>query len=374
MNKPKGLGARLRRAVLRLAGLMLIVAVAAGLIAYWRSTNECVGGDLARPTNGMKAIVYCDYGPPESLKLETVEKPVPGDSQVVVRVRAASVNPLDWHYMRGTPYIGRIEMGLRKPKVIRLGVDFAGTVESVGPAVTGFKPGDEVFGGRTGAFAQYVTVRQGRVVSKPSNVTFEQAAAVPVAAITALQGLRDHGKVRPGERVLINGASGGVGTFAVQIAKWLGAEVTGVSSTRNVELVRSIGADHVVDYTKDDFTRGAVRYDVIIDNVGNRSLSDLRRVLTPNGRYVMIGGPSGRWITPFPRVLALVVTSWFVNQDMRFFVSRLNQPDLTTLRNLIEAGTITPVIDRRYTLSQVPEAIAYLETGRARGKVVIVVD
>jgi len=322
----------------------------------------------------MKAIVYCDYGPPEGLKLGTVEKPVPGDSQVVVRVRAASVNPLDWHYMRGTPYIGRIEMGLRKPKVIRLGVDFAGTVESVGPAVTGLKPGDEVFGGRTGAFAQYVTVRQGRVVSKPSNVTFEQAAVVPVAAITALQGLRDHGKVRPGERVLINGASGGVGTFAVQIAKWLGAEVTGVSSTRNVELVRSIGADHVVDYTKDDFTRGAVRYDVIIDNVGNRSLSDLRRVLTPTGRYVMIGGPSGRWIAPFPRVLALVVTSWFVNQDMRFFVSRLNQPDLTTLRDLIEAGTVTPVIDRRYTLSQVSEAIAYLETGRARGKVVIVVD
>jgi NADPH:quinone reductase-like Zn-dependent oxidoreductase len=374
VNKPKRLGARLRRAVLRLAGLMLIVVVTAGLIAYWRSTNECVGGDPGGPANGMNAIVYCDYGPPDVLKLETVEKPLPGDSQVVVRVRAASVNPLDWHYMRGTPYIGRIEMGLRKPKVIRLGVDFSGTVESVGPAVTGFKPGDEVFGGRTGAFAQYVAVRQDRVVSKPANATFEQAAAMPIAAVTALQGLRDQGKVRPGDRVLINGASGGVGTFAVQIAKWLGAEVTGVSSTRNLELVRSIGADHVVDYTRDDFTRQAVRYDVIIDNVGNRSLSDLRRVLTPNGRYVMIGGPAGRWIAPLPRVLALVVTSWFVDQDLRFFIAQLNQPDLTTLRNLIEAGTITPVIDRRYSLSQVPEAIAYLETGRARGKVVIVVD
>lgn len=374
MNQPRGLGARLRRAVLRLAGLVLIVVVAAGLIAYWRSTNECVGADPARPADGMNAIVYCDYGPPDALKLEMVEKPVPGDSQVLVRVRAASVNPLDWHYMRGTPYVGRIEMGLRKPKVIRLGVDFAGTVESVGQAVTAFQPGDEVFGGRTGAFAQYVAVRQDRVVAKPANATFEQAAAVPIAALTALQGLRDHAKVRPGERVLINGASGGVGTFAVQIAKWLGAEVTGVSSTRNLDLVRSLGADHVVDYTNDDFTRGAVRYDVILDNVGNRSLSDLRRVLAPNGRYVMVGGPSGRWIAPFPRVLALVVTSWFVDQDMRFFISQLNQPDLTTLRALVEAGTITPVIDRRYPLSQVPEAIAYLETGRARGKVIIVVD
>jgi NADPH:quinone reductase-like Zn-dependent oxidoreductase len=374
VNKPTNRGARLRRAVVRLAGLLVIVVVAIGLIAYWRSTNECADDDRATPINGMTAIVYCDYGPPRVLKLETVETPVPGDSQVVVRVRAAAVNPLDWHYMRGTPYVGRMAMGLRKPKVVRLGVDFAGTVESVGRAVTRFAPGDDVFGARTGAFAQYVAVREDRVVSKPANVTFEQAAAVPVAAITALQGLRDHGHVGPGQRVLINGASGGVGTFAVQIAKWLGAEVTGVASTRNMELVRSIGADHVVDYTKDDFTIGAVRYDVIIDNVGNHSLTALRRVLTPNGRYVMIGGPSGRWFDPLPRVLAVAVTSWFADQDMRFFVSRLNQQDLTTLRDLMEAGRTTPVIDRRYTLSQVPAAIEYLETGRARGKVVIVVD
>ena len=374
MNKPKDLGARLRRALARLAGLLLFVLVSAGLIAYWRSSNECTARDRVRPSNGMKAIVYCDYGPPEVLKLETVEKPMPADSQVLVRVRAASVNPLDWHYMRGTPYIGRLGMGLRKPKVIGMGVDFAGTVESVGRAVTQFKPGDEVFGARTGAFAEYVAVREDRVVSKPSNVTFEQAAAVPVAALTALQGLRDQGNVRPGQKVLINGASGGVGTFAVQIAKSLGADVTGVSSTRNVELVRSIGADHVVDYTKEDFTRSALRYDVIIDNVGNHSLSDLRRVLTPGGKYVMIGGPSGRWIDPLPRVLAAVVTSWFVDQDMRFFLSQINKQDLTTLHDLIQAGKITPVIDRRYRLSEVPEAIEYLETGRARGKVVIVVN
>jgi NADPH:quinone reductase-like Zn-dependent oxidoreductase len=265
-------------------------------------------------------------------------------------------------------------MGLRKPKVIELGVDFAGTVESVGRAVTQFKPGDEVFGARTGAFAEYVAVWEARVAAKPANITFEEAAAVPVAALTALQGLRDHGRVGPGHKVLINGASGGVGTFAVQIAKSLGAEVTGVSSTRNLELVRSLGADHVVDYTKEDFTRSAPRYDVIIDNVGNHSLSDLRRVLTPGGKYVMIGGPSGRWVAPLQRVLGLIVTSWFVDQEMRFFISELNQADLVTLRDLIQAGKVTPVIDRRYALSEVRSAIEYLETGRARGKVVIVID
>jgi len=373
MGKPSGRGRSLRRVVTRVTALILVVLVTGGLIAYWRSTNECADSDRSRPVNEMMAIVYCDYGAPEVLKLEAVEKPVPADGEVLVRVRAAAVNPLDWHYMRGTPYIARLDMGLRKPKIIRLGVDFAGTVESVGRAVTRFKPGDEVFGARTGALAQYVTVREDLVVSKPSNITFEQAAAVPVAALTALQGLRDHGKVGPGQRVLINGASGGVGTFAVQIAKSLGADVTGVCSTRNEELVRSIGADHVVDYTKENFTHGAQRYDVIIDNVGNHSLSDVRRVLTPGGRYVMIGGPSGRWVAPMPRVLALVVTSWFVDQEMRFFISRLTEEDLTTLRDLLEAGTITPVIDRRYTLSEVPKAIEYLETGRARGKVVIIV-
>jgi NADPH:quinone reductase-like Zn-dependent oxidoreductase len=265
-------------------------------------------------------------------------------------------------------------MGLRKPGEIRLGVDFAGTVESVGRAVTKFKPGDDVFGARTGAFAEYVTVREARAVLKPVNVTFEQAAAVPVAAITALQGVRDQAGVRAGQKVLVNGASGGVGTFAVQIAKSLGAEVTGVCSGRNVDLVRSIGADHVIDYTQNDFTKGVERYDVIIDNVGNHSLSDLRRVLAPEGKYVMIGGRSGRWIAPFPRVLALLATDRLTRQDLRFFISQLNERDLMVLRDLMQSGKVRPVIDRRYPLSAVSKAIEYLETGRARGKVIITID
>ena len=374
MKKPTIRGRRVRRVIARLSAVVIVLLMTGCLVAYWRSTNECADVKQSRPTDGMQAIIYCDYGSPEVLELSTLEKPVPGDSQVLVRVRAAAVNPLDWHYMRGTPYPMRLDGGLRKPKVIRLGVDFAGTVESVGRAVTQLEPGDEVFGARTGAFAQYVTIREDRVVRKPANITFEQAAAVPVAGLTALQALRDHGKVGPGQKVLINGASGGVGTFAVQIAKALGAEVTGVCSSRNVELVRSIGADHVIDYTKEDFTRRDERYDVIIDNVGNHSLSDLRGVLAPTGTYVMVGGPSGRWIDPFPRVLALVVTSWFVDQEMRFFMSRIDQEDLTLLRQMIEAGQLTPVIDRRYPLAEATRAVEYLETGRARGKVVIGIE
>ena len=266
------------------AGGLFLVLLATGLFAYWSSSNECDDTDAAAPRNPMQAVVYCEYGSPDVLSLAQVEKPVPGDSQVLVRVRAAAVNPLDWHFMRGTPYIGRLGMGLRKPAVIRLGVDFAGTVEAVGKDVSQFKPGDEVFGGRTGAFAQYVTVHAHRGVTlKPANLSFEQAAAVPVAAITALQALRDHGNVQPGQKVLINGASGGVGTFAVQIAKSLGADVTGVCSTRNVDMVRSIGADRVIDYTKEDFTKSTDRYDVVIDNFGNHSLIDLRGVLKAEG-------------------------------------------------------------------------------------------
>ncbi|MFN0182084.1 MAG: NAD(P)-dependent alcohol dehydrogenase [Gemmatimonadales bacterium] len=323
----------------------------------------------------MTAVTYCDYGSPDVLQLGAVEKPVPSDSQLLVRVRAAALNPLDWHYLRGTPYLARIEMGLRKPKNVRLGVDFAGTVESVGRSVTRFKPGDEVFGGRTGALAEYLTIREsGSVVLKPAHLTFEQAAAVPVAAITALQGLRDRGRLQSGQAVLINGASGGVGTFAVQIAKSFGATVTGVTSTRNVELVRSIGADHVVDYTKENFTTGTQRYDVIIDNVGNHSLSAFRRVAAPGGKYVIIGGPSGRWVDPLPRALGASLLSLFVSQELGFFVSDLNQKDLTVLGDLMAGGKVTPVIDRRYPLAEVREAIRYLETGRARGKVVITID
>ena len=273
----------------------------------------------------------------------------------------------------------RLGEGLRRPKVIRLGVDFAGTVEAVGRNVKRFHPGDEVFGGRTGAFAEYVTVREDRAVAlKPANLTFEQAASVPIAALTALQGLRDKGKVEAGQKVLINGASGGVGTFAVQIAKSFGAEVTGVCSTRNVNMVRSIGADHVIDYTKEDFTQGAERYDVILDNVGKHVCGgggngdeECRRALSPDGKYVMVGGPTGRWIDPVPRLIGAVLLSRFVSQDIRMFLAELNRADLTILGDLMQAGKVKPVIDRQYRLTEVPEAIRYLEAGHARGKVVI---
>ncbi|HSB18868.1 MAG TPA: NAD(P)-dependent alcohol dehydrogenase [Anaeromyxobacteraceae bacterium] len=352
---------------------------AAGLLslALGRCSDPAPGPThgLSDGTKRMKAIVYREYGSPDVLGLEDVEKPTPAANEVLVRVRAAALNPLDWHLMRGTPYIGRVTMGLLRPKVTRLGVDVAGQVEAVGSDVTQFKPGDEVFGGRTGAFAEYVCVREDRaLVLKPSNLTFEQAAAVPVAAITALQGLRDKGHLQPGLKVLINGASGGVGTFAVQIAKSSGAEVTGVCSTRNVDLVRSIGADRVIDYTREDFTRGAHRYDVILDCVGNHSLLDSRRVLNPRGTYVMVGGPAGRWIDPLPRALEALVLSRFVSQDMAFFLAELNKKDLTILRDLLQAGKLTPVIDRRYGLGEVPAAIRYLEQGHARGKVVITVE
>ncbi len=327
----------------------------------------------------MKAIVYCDYGVP-NLKFQEIEKPTPEDDQLLVKVRAASVNPLDWHFVEGTPYFMRlIGVGLRKPKDTRLGVDFAGTVEAVGKNVTKFKPGDEVFGGRTGAFAEYVCVREPRAVAlKPANITFEQAASVPIAAITALQGVRDKGMVQPGQKVLINGASGGVGTFAVQIAKSVGADVTGVCSTRNLDMVRSLGADHVIDYTKEDFTKGDQRYDVILDNVANRSLSECRRVLNPDGRYVLIGGGGaneGRWLGPgLTQALKAMVLSKFVSQKMGMMLAELNQKDLTALADLMQSGKVTPVIDRTYKLSELPQAIQYLEQGHARGKVVITVD
>jgi len=326
----------------------------------------------------MKAIVYCDYGV-ANLKLEEIEKPVPNDDQILVRVRAASVNPYDWHFIEGTPKIMRaMGVGLRKPKDTRLGVDFAGTVEAVGKNVTQFKPGDEVFGGRGGAFGEYVCPRATRAVAlKPSNVTFEQAASVNIAGITALQALRDKGKVQPGQKVLINGASGGVGTFAVQIAKSFGADVTGVCSTRNVDLVRSLGADHVIDYTKEDFAKGEQRYDVILDNVPNHSLSECRQILNPNGKYVMIGGGGpndNRWIGPFGRVIHTLILSPFINQKMGMMMADANQNDLTILGDMMQSGKLKPVIDRTYKLDQVPDAIRYLEEGHARGKVVINVD
>ncbi len=323
----------------------------------------------------MKAIVYRNYGSPDVLRLEEVEKPVPKDNQVLIRVRAASVNPLDWHFMRGTPYVLRMDAGLFAPKVPRLGVDMAGQVEAVGRNVTQFKPGDEVFGNRFGAFAEYVCAAEKSVVSKPANLTFEQAASVPVAAVSALQGLRDKGRIRPAQKVLINGASGGVGTFAVQIAKSFGADVTGVCSTRNVDLVRSIGADRVIDYTKEDFTKGGQRYDLILDMIGNHSLSDCRRVLAPKGTLVLVGSTDkGRWLGPLGGMVKAVLLSRFASQEMAPILAEINKEDLTILRDLMQDGKVTPVIDRRYRLSEVPEAVRYVEGGHARGKVVITLD
>ncbi len=364
--------------ILKWSGSAILLALLAWFfIAYWTSTNDCARLGVVQG-QAMKAIVYCDYGLP-NLRVENIEKPVPNDDQILVRVRAASINPYDWHFIEGTPYIMRaLGVGLRKPKDTRLGVDFAGTVEAVGKNVTQFKPGDDVFGGRQGAFAEYVCRRaDGAVALKPASLTFEQAASVNIAGITALQALRDKGKIEPGQKVLINGASGGVGTFAVQIAKSLGADVTGVCSTRNVDLVRSLGADHVIDYTKEDFTKGEQRYDVILDNVPNHSLSECRRILNPNGKYVMIGGGGphdNRWVGPFGRVIHTLLQSPFVSQKMGMMMADSNQKDLAILGDLMESGKVKPVIDRTYKLSEVPEAIRYLEEGHARGKVVIALD
>jgi NADPH:quinone reductase-like Zn-dependent oxidoreductase len=324
----------------------------------------------------MKAIVQKVYGAPDLLELRDIDRPVVTDDGVLVRVRAAAVNPLDWHLMRGSPYIARMSFGLFKPKDAVLGVDFAGTVESVGKDVKGFRPGDDVFGGRSAAFAEYVCVPEDRaVVLKPANLTFEEAAAVPVAAVTALQGLRDRGHIQAGQRVLINGASGGVGTFAVQIAKSFGADVTGVCSTGNLDLLRAIGADKVIDYTKDDFTRGDERYDLMFDIAGSKSWSECKRVLHPNATFVIAGGPNGNpWIGPLSHGVKVRLTSRRASQTVvPFFLAQLNKHDLVVLQDLLEAGKIKPVIDRTYPLSETPEAIRYLEAGHARGKVVTTV-
>ncbi|CAA9250500.1 MAG: Bifunctional protein: zinc-containing alcohol dehydrogenase; quinone oxidoreductase (NADPH:quinone reductase); Similar to arginate lyase [uncultured Chthoniobacterales bacterium] len=357
--------------VLKWSALAIVLALFAWFqVSYWTSTNDYEQLTAAQGET-MQAVVYRDYGSPDVLKLETIAKPVPTDAQVLVKVRAASVNPLDWHFMRGEPRIMRIESGLRKPKGMRMGVDFSGLVEAVGKNVTQFKPGDEVFGGRTGSFAEYVVIAEQFLIPKPQNISFEQAGAVQIAGLTALQGLRDSGKLQPGQKVLINGASGGVGTFAVQIAKTLGAEVTGVCSTRNVDMVRSLGADHVIDYTKEDFTKGSARYDVVLDLVGNHGLLAVRRALTAEGKYVMIGGPAGGWIAPMDTVLRASLLSMVVKQEMGFMMSKLNRDDLMLLRDLMAGGKVTPVIDKTYPLSQTRDAVAYQETGRARGKVVI---
>jgi len=327
----------------------------------------------------MRAVVQDRYGSADVLEVREIDLPAVGDDEVLVRVRASSVNPADWYSVMGTPYVGRVEMGLLKPKKRILGVDFAGTVEAVGKDVTQFRPGDEVFGGRNGAFAEYVCVREDRaVVPKPANVTFEQAAAVPIAALTALQGLRDKGQLEPGQKVLVNGASGGVGTFAVQIAKSFGTEVTGVCSTRNVDLVRSIGADHVIDYTKEDFTKTDQRYDLIFDLIGNHSFSERRRILNPNGICVMAGVGGAGWHDGIAMRLVgelnAYVRSRFVSQKFIAYIAEFNKADMSILADLMQSGKVKPVIDRAFKFSETADALRYLETGHARGKVVLAVQ
>jgi len=314
----------------------------------------------------MKAFIYERYGPPEALRMAKVAKPVPDAGEVLVQVLATSVNPADWHSMRGKPLFSRATLGFPRPKHQILGVDIAGKVEAVGSSIARYKPGDEVFANLLdhgyGGFAEYVSMPEGVVSLKPANLSFEDAAAVPMAAVTALQGLRHHGEIRPGQKVLINGASGGVGTFAVQIAKSFGAEVTGVTSTRNIDLVRSLGADHVVDYTTSDFARSGRRYDFILDAVGNRSVPDLKRALAEGGQAAVIG---------FTSVAKLIGVSLRGGKDIAMVQAHLTTEDLQLLSELIEAGTVRPAIDRRYPFIEIPAAIAYLEQGHASGKVVV---
>lgn len=366
----------MKRKALVIALAVIVIAVASLAVALSYS-SACPAPDaLPQGTQRMKAVVQRCYGSPAVLRVEDRAKPLPAADEILVKVRAAAVNPLDWHYMRGEPYIMRLSSGIGAPNDTAMGVDFAGTVEAVGQDVRRFKVGDAVFGGRGGALAEYVAVRESRaVVHKPETLTFEQAAAMPIAAVTALQGLRDHGRLRAGQKVLINGASGGVGTFAVQIAKALGAEVTGVCSTRNVELVRSLGADHVIDYTKENFTLGEQRYDLILDNVGTHSFRDYGRVLQPEGIIVTVGGLSDDpWLGPVTQMIKGKVLSPFMSQHIVTFLAELNQSDLDALATLAREGKLTAAIDRRYSLDRAADAIAYVEEGHARGKVIVTVS
>jgi NADPH:quinone reductase-like Zn-dependent oxidoreductase len=367
---------RLRHKILGVIGIVLAVGVLSLTLAMSHTSACGPVPPLPAGATPMKAAVRYCYGSPDVVRYQDVPKPTAADNEVLVRVHAASVNPFDWHYLQGTPYMLRTDAGFGKPQDPRLGVDFAGTVEAVGKNVTRFKPGDEVFGGEDGALAEYVAVREDRAVTlTPPNVTFAQAAAVPIAALTALQALRDKGHIHAGETVLINGASGGVGTFAVQLARSYGAEVTGVCSARNLDLVRSIGADHVIDYTREDVTKGSQRYDLILDTVGTHSVLEYKRILKPNGIYVMIGSTTpGNWFG----WLEIPIQSWllspFMSQKFGMIVAELRQDDLATLGTLMQSGKVTPVIDRSYKLSEAAEALRYLEKGHARGKVVVTVD
>jgi NADPH:quinone reductase-like Zn-dependent oxidoreductase len=354
--------------------IILLALILWGFTAYWTSSNDC-NRNAAILTDSMKAVRYCEYGSPDVVKLEDVEKPVPNENQVLIKVRASSLNAFDAYVIRDS-WLGRLIFGLRKPRDTRLGQDVAGQVEAVGKNVTQFKPGDEVFGISRGALAEYACTPERALAAKPPNVSFEQAASLPLAGLTALQGLRE-GKIQPGQKVLINGATGGVGTFAVQIAKSLGAEVTAVCSTRNVDLVRSIGADHVIDYTKEDFTKSDQRYDVIFDNVCNHSFAERRHVLNPKGICVLagMGGAGVKGSEALRRIASNIFTaralSSFTDQKFAQYRTKSSKQDLILLADLIQTGRITPVIDRRYKLGEAPEALRYLNEGHARGKVIV---
>jgi NADPH:quinone reductase-like Zn-dependent oxidoreductase len=372
---------RLRTKILGSALVIIAVTVGGTLLAIGYDA-PCRPAE-ATPAGGatMKAVLHRCYGSADVITIEDVAKPAPRDDQVLVKVRAVSVNALDSHVLHGDPYIVmRFAGGIGAPKNPMFGVDFAGTIEAVGKNVTDFRPGDEVLGGggpRFPAFAEYVTVYPAfaALARKPANVTFEQAAAVPIAALTALQALRDEGKLRSGQKVLINGASGGVGTFAVEIAKALGAEVTGVCSTHNVEMVREIGADHVFDYTREDFTKSGERYDLIVDIAASRSLAEYRRVLKTGGIYVIVGAAGrGRWLGPLAPALKTIAYAPFASGEFSFYVANLNKPDLLFVTELMEQGKVRPVVDRTYPLGEIRDAFRYFDEGHARGKIVVTLD
>jgi NADPH:quinone reductase-like Zn-dependent oxidoreductase len=368
---------RIRKRVRWGRWILAVLVLAMAVFAFMLSRNSpCPSPMMVDGENLMQAIHYRCYGPPTVLQLELDARPLVEDHTVLVKVHAASVNPLDWHFMRGEPYILRTQAGLGAPKDPRIGVDFSGTVIEVGRKVTRFRPGDDVFGGARGSFAEFLAVSDDDAITrKPANLTHEQAAAIPIAGVTALQALRDHGHLKAGEKVLINGASGGVGTYALQIAKAMGAEVTGVCSTRNVNLVASLGADRVLDYRNVDFTKDAARYDLVVDAVGNRDLRDIQRVLAEGGIAVVVGG-AGRdpWLGPLGVPLKIMTWGRFADRQFKFFLARLDTKDLAWLAELTASGKMKSVIDRSYPLAQVPDAVAYVEEGHARGKVIIKVD
>ncbi len=358
-------------------GFLAVLGVAIFALAITLSyTSECTPTPrVAAGADTMRAVVSRCYGGPEALEYLVVEKPQPGPKDVIVKVKAAAVNPLDYHYMRGSPYLMRLSAGVGSPSDPRMGVDFAGVVVEAGDEVTKFAVGDAVFGGRSGAFAEYVLIPEDRAIAAmPDNISFAEAAAIPIAAVTALQALRDDGRLKAGEKVLINGASGGVGTYAVQIAKALGAEVHGVCSTRNVDMVRALGADHVFDYKNENYTESDGEYDLIVDMVGSQSLTANRRVLKPRGRMVLVGGPKGNWLAPLWPPLKAMIMSPFIDQEIGMMLATLTSDDLEDLAGLMADGRLTSRIDTSYPLVDTAEALRYLETHRARGKVIIAMD